>query len=527
MDPLALLKKLTAALDVRQKAVAQAEAWWSGEHPIPAPPPNTAAATDAEAKRAFEKMARLGVTNFLAPVVDVPAAKLRVEGFRFGQSPTGTDSEAWEIWQRNHLDADSDMGNHTALKTGQTFALVWAGADGKAEITIEDPAQTIVMYAAGSRRRRAAGLKRWVGEDGRTCATLYLPDAIYKYRSTSAPASGLVLPSSLGDWEPREVAGEEWPLPNPLGEVPLVEGRANAPMRASQFGGGVPEFQKQINEQRRINQTVVNMLVTMDYQSFRQRWVTGWDYPTNPDGTADKAALQKASAARLWTFKDENVKVGEFSQADLRPFLDAVTAWVKVIASTSGTPPYAFLLGDMINVAADSLARIEGIQTGKVKAHARAFGDFWAKEVMRLALKVEQNPKAADPSTSVVWGEFEERTATEQGNLATIFKNLGAPLEVVFAMLPGVSQQEAARWVTQQAADAILGTLATGGDPSQPDFGQIKAQADAFAALFRAGVDPEDAASRVGLEGLKLSGGVPITLRFPNEVTEDLGLEDG
>jgi hypothetical protein len=474
IDPKLLLTKLSLELDKRAKAVKEATDWYEGRHPIPDPPPNTSAAVDREAHAAFVAMSRLAITNFLPPIVDVPAAKLHVEGFRFSESPTSTDVDAWTIWGRNHLDGDYGLVRDAALQTGQGFVLVWPDKDGKAEITVEDPAQTIVVYEAGSRRRRAAGLKRWVDEDGRTLATLYTPTAIYKFQSRGT-ASGLIIPGATGfdSWTEREVPDEPWPLPNPFGEVTLVETRANPPLKAALYGGGQPEFTKQLNEQRRINQTVMNMLVTMEYQAFRQRWVTGWDYPTLPDGTPDRAQIQKASAARMWTFKpgedgDEPIKVGEFSQADFRPFIDATLMWVKVMASTSGTPPYAFLLGDMINVASDSLARIEGIQTSKVRDHGRTLGAD-AAEVIRLALLVENNPKANDPAIRTVWGEFEERTATEQANLAVQAKSLGAPDDVVFAMLPGVDQAEALRWVQQnRAARLIEDALAPEIDPEPP-----------------------------------------------------------
>jgi hypothetical protein len=353
VDPLALLLRLSKALDARAENVHKFRKWYTGEHPCPDPPPGTAATVDSEAKRAFRAMAELSVMNFLGTVADVKAEGLAVEGFRFGDSPTSSDADAWTIWQRNHLDADSDLAHGAALQTGQSFALVWVGRDGLAQITVEDPSQCIVLYAAGSRRIRAAGLKRWLDDSGRTFATVYTPDAIYKWQSTTVVSiSGqLILPDGPTKWEPRETPGETWPLANPLGVVTLVELPVNATLRPTSYGGGRPEFAGQIVDQRRINQTVMNLLVTMDYQSFRQRWVTGWDYPTLDDGTPDKKALMKASAARLWAFSEDDatgdggIKVGEFAQADFQPFLSAIDMWVKAIAAGSGTPPYAFLLG--------------------------------------------------------------------------------------------------------------------------------------------------------------------------------------
>lgn len=458
---LALLEKMCKALDARQAAVKEAEAWYDGDHPIPLPPPGTAATVDREARIAFDAMAKLGITNFMPPVVDVPAASLHVEGFQFGASPISTDKEAWEIWQRNHLDADSDLANHGALKTGQTPVIVWADADGKATITVEDPSQCIVMYEAGSRRKRFAGLKRWKDEDGHLNATVYLADAIWKFRATQALGSQLYVAGQVSPWGRREVPGEVWPLPNPWGFVAMHELRANPSLKSSLYGGGTPEFIKQLPEQRKINLTTHNLLVTMEHQSFRQRWVTGWGAPTKPDGSPDTDALKRASAARVWVFEGDNddehgggVRVGEFSQADFRPFIEVTTSFVKVIASTSGTPPYAFLLGDMINVAGDALARIEGIKLGKAKSHARFFGEDWS-DVVRSALRVEGNAKAADMGASVVWGEFEQRTATEQANLAVQKKALGVPMQAVLATLPGVSQQQAERWVIDTAANEM------------------------------------------------------------------------
>lgn len=470
MTPLEWLEKLHEALDKRAASVAEARAWYDGDHPIPEPPPNTPATSDAEARKAFNAMAKLAVTNFLPPVVDAPAQKLRIEGFRFSRDSTAADRDLWDIYRRNHLLTDGPLTIHEAIQTGQSFFMVWPGADGLAEITVEDPACTIVAYAAGSRRVRAAAFKRWLGEDGHLYANLYLPGEIYKYRSKQRDGSALIVPGTSEyrtHWEIREVPGEMWPVAHPYG-VPIVEGRVNAPLRAAPFGGGRPQFAKQITTQRRINRTVMGRLVTEDSQSFRQRWATGWDYPTLEDGTTpDKAALQKASAARLWAFDDPDVSVGEFSQADFQPFLKAVQEDVKVLAAQSATPPYAFLLGDMINVASDSLARIEGSHLATVRALADQLSEAFV-EVMRLALSVEGDPRAADPSLSVVWGEFEQRTATEQANLAQIMAGLGAPAEKVYAALPGVDAAEAARWAEQATSDLLLASALTSDAPQAP-----------------------------------------------------------
>lgn len=446
--------RLLKALDSRASLVAEREAWYSGDHPIPTPPPGTLARTDNEARAAFNAMARLAVTNMTQTVVDVPAEKLLVEGFRFGESPTSTDQAAWRIWQRNQLDADHILTNTEALKVGSAPVLVWPGMSGLAEVHVEDPAQAIVAYLPGSRRTREAALKRWTDDDGSVFVTLYTPTAIYKWGRADRPGAA-------GQWTERQGESDSaWPLPNPLGVVPMVEVRANHGLKASPFGGGLPEFQSVIVDQQRLNATVMGMLITQEHQAFRQRWASNWDYPTLEDGTTpDKAAMLRAAASGLWALQPSDdmrdVKVGEFSQADFRPFIDVIGMWMKVIAAKSGTAPHAFLLGDLVNVASDALARIDARMAAKVRRHHAEMADPW-EEVMRLALAIEGDPKAADTSSSIVWADPVERTATEQNMSATTRQSVGAPKRAVFEALPGVDAQEAERWTIEVEAEALL-----------------------------------------------------------------------
>lgn len=57
-------------------------------------------------------------------------------------------------------------------------------------------------------------------------------------------------------------------------------------------------------------------------------------------------------------------------------------------------------------------------------------------------------------------------------------------------------------------------------DDGIPDGAISQEQALTFGSLVRSGADPEDAARRVGMNGLKLTGGVPVTLRPPIAVQE-------
>lgn len=532
IDPRSELHRLLAALDARATKVREADDWYTGNHPLPEPPANTSAATDLESRQAFQTMARLSVTNFLAPVVDGVASRLKLEGFRGDQS-----TRVWDLFKRSDMDIDSLLVFAAALRTGSAMVTVWPGDDGRPEISIEDPEQCIVSYWAGSRRKRRSALKVWVDEDGRQLATLYLADAIYKFVGP-ARSQLIEIAGVGGEWQPR---GEDWITLNPLRVVPMVELRANHSTKAAMFGGGRPEFHLATNDQKRLNEAVLKMLIMMEHQAWRQRWVTGWDYPVLPDGSPDKDKMHRASAARLWTFYNdgspnmdsEPIRVGEFSQADFRPLLEVIENDARAIASITYTPPYAFLLGNMINVAADSLARIEGVHIDKVRTHARFFGRDLV-EIAMLALMCEGESRDAVLAMDYVpvFGEFEARTGAEQAQIAQAARGLGVPLQSSFAMLPGVDEDQAARLAREARAEQMQQGLferQAGADaPDAPattdDPAALKAKADALGALVRAGVEFDSAKDLVGLPGAVSSGGVPVALRFPS--TDATTLED-
>lgn len=456
--------RLLKQLDDRAKAVAVLTKYYEDGGPLPPRPPGL----DGEQARAeYDRLCRLSVANWMGVIADAPASRLTVVGFRFGEQTTG-DGDVWSIWQRNQLDADSGLTHTEALKTGQAFALVWDDGTGKAEITVEDPSQMIVAYEPGSRRRRAAALKRWRSEDT-VYAVLYLPDGIYKW---SAPASKSDLASRPSQpWRPWQPPSDDsWPVNNPLRKVPVVELRANPRLAPAEFGGGRSEFAGVTADQDRVNKSLFDRLVTQEYMGFPQRWIKGWDYPRTPDGQVDKQAMLKVSQSRVWTFQDEEVAVGQFSAADFTAFIRAVEFDIATMAATTFTPPYYHPFGDMVNISAESIKAIEAGFIAKCEAHSLNFGEGW-EEVIRLALEVEGDSRSEDLSSQVIWRDIENRTWAQTVDAVLKMKDLGVPERALWEMLPRFTPQDGARWEAMRAQDALFGALQalpTTSEPSAP-----------------------------------------------------------
>lgn len=438
--------RLLLKLDEQAKRVAVNEAYVDGRHPLPEPPKNMHADAWAEAKRAFETLSKLGVTNLCPLIAKAPSNRLQVVGFQFGEDIAG-DADVWRTWQTNHLDADSRLVHDTALQTGQAFVLVWPGPtpDVEPSITCEHPSCMIVAYEQGSRWKRAAALKRWTDESGRVFVTLYTPEYLFKWQTRSTrPNYSEAMGSTT--WDPRTPENEPWPLPNPLGMVPVVEFAVNVNLKPRPFGGGHAEFEPVLSIQDRVNKTVFDRLVTAESQAFRQRYTIGWEIPLDPEtNQPDPRYVFKASRTQLANFP-EGTTVGDFAQADFSPFMQAVEDDVRWMAVITNTPP-AYLPVDMKNLGADTLTQTNAGYIAKTQAHRDGFGESW-EEVARLALTAKNDPRAADPTSQVMWRDIEVHTLAEVGDF--IVKLRGTlPLPELLARVPGSTPQSIKRWMEQ------------------------------------------------------------------------------
>jgi len=445
--PLWWVDKLAAELRARRPEIETSDAYYRGDHPL--------AFASQKFRVAFGGLFGGFADNWCELVVDAVEERLNVEGFRFGEDRTG-DRDAWAIWQRNGLDADSQIAHTEMLVCRESFALVWADSDGLAEVTIEHPSQTIVAYQAGSLRKRAAGLKLWVDDDGTELATLYLPDAIYKFRGARRIyGTDAVTGSYLSQWTPRQGRGETWPLVNPLGVVPLVPLRNRPRLLAPP----VSEIARVIPLQDAINKTVADMLVASEYGAFKQRWATGLDIPVDP---ATKEPVQPFDAAvdRVWTNENPNGKFGEFDQTNLENFVKAIELLVQHVASQTRTPPHYFALGGQFP-SGESIKSAETGLVAKVRRKMRHVGESW-EEVMRLCFAIEDDARSEVVAAETIWADPESRSEAQHVDALTKLRAIGVPDEQLWEDA-GYSPQQIERFKTmhnEQSQRSSAGDLA-------------------------------------------------------------------
>jgi hypothetical protein len=288
-------------------------------------------------------------------------------------------------------------------------------------------------------------------------ATVYLPDAIYKFQAPK-PRQGVV---GKPRWVARDVDGEPWPAPNPLGVVPLVE----IQNRPDLLGNAMSEIEDVLDIQDRINKTLIDRLMAQEFSAFRQRWMTGYEVPTDENGQPVEPF--KAAVDRLWVIEDENVQIGEFSATDLKPYLSAVESDVRDMAARTRTPSQ-YLLGVMVNISGDALKAAESGLVSKVLQRRRPFGEAF-EEVVRLYLQAAGDTRDLD-ALEIIWHNPEFRTEGELVDALMKMSTLGVPQEALWERW-GASQTEIAQWREQrdQAAQRVMaGDMAALYGPKPP-----------------------------------------------------------
>lgn len=384
--------------------------------------------------------------NWCQIVADAPEERCTVEGFRLNDA-TASDKAAWDIWQRNGLDAESQIAHLESLIAGVSYILVAPG-DPVAEITIEHASEMIVATAPGSRRQRLAALKQW--DDGsKTYATLYLPGFIYKWEAPS------VLVGVPKQWVKREPAAETWPMKNAFGEVPVVALRNRPRLRVV----GQSELVGVLPMQDAVNKLVADMLTASEFAAFIQRWATGIELEEGDDGKP--ISPWKVGIDKILTMENPDARFGQFSASDLGNYVKAIELIVQHIASQTRTPPHYFYLSGQFP-SGESIKSAETGLVAKAKRKMRHWGEAW-EDVIRLAFATQADgPEAFDAET--IWGDPESRTESEHIDAIVKKKAIGVPDEQLQEDA-GYSPQQIRRFKGMAAQATLLNPFP---QPPQP-----------------------------------------------------------
>lgn len=396
------LERLGKQLDARARLMRPLQDYYDGRQPLQM--------ASREFRDTFGNRFANWNDNFCGLVVQAVEERVTVEGFRFGSKDA--DRKAWSFWQANKMDAQSQKAHREAFIKGDCPVIV-APSDAGPVIRVQKPEEVVVAYDDDP-LIRAVAMKRWKTPDEREYATLYYPDRIEKY----------VWADRDGEWTPRTIDGEDWPMPHDLGVVPVVP-VVNDPdldnVGHSEISGVMPM-------QDVLNKLFVDLLVASEYASFRQRWATGLEIPTDPE-TGRPVEPFKASVERVWSTAVPDAKFGDFEQTDLSGVISSIETTIQHIASKTRTPPHYLLGQSGAFPSGESLKSTETGLVAKARRRMRDFGEAW-EEVERLCFRASGNQaKGTFTAAETVWRDPESRTEAEHVDALTKLTSIGVPEE--------------------------------------------------------------------------------------------------
>lgn len=380
-----------------------------------------------------QKIAEMSRVNVLGLAVDSVAQTLYVDGYR-SPSEEG-EAPAWDIWQKNKLDARQIGVHRSALNYGVSYVTVIPGKPVPVIRGIS-PRNLTVVYGEDDDWPMWALEKRRSAETNKTLYRLFDDEMTYWVsvantvaRNPAAvyPAANSVIEQPIGI---EYISAEE----HGCGVVPVVRFLSKSDLDDEVAS----EFDNLKHLQDQIDLTTFGLLVVQHYGAFPQKWIAGWLAETEEDQV-------KVGAHKVLTFEDPDTKLGQFEAADLGGYIASRRDTLKNLAAIAQMSENA-LRGELVNLSAEALEAAKDQERRKLFEKETMFGESW-EQTLELAGQEAGVEMASD--AEVRWKDMEMRTfaATVDG-LGKMAQMLGIPVEEIWERVPGATQQEIARWKT-------------------------------------------------------------------------------
>lgn len=436
----------------------------------------------------YRLLAKRSVTNLTKFIVDTPAQGMYVDGFRRGESTGGERKDAkkaiqpeWRHWQKSRLDARQSAIYRGALTFGHSFTVTEKIDDEVATRGLSALRTTAIYEDAANDDNPLAALHvvRWPAKKGRTDSSgsevieepgiAILWDRKNRYDISFKDADKItvtkVKPHGLKD---------QCPVTRFAAAIDL-EGRC------------VGVIEPMIPLQDRLNQSVMDLLVSQSGSSFKVRTVTGMAPPMQtkplrefPAGDGPGALYEdpadplrvttpdfgeivgqaivldsngkpipesvEVNAKRMLFAKDKEVKFGTLDETPLDGFIASIEMTFKHISALTQTPPH-YLLGQIANLSAEAMTAAETALQRKTAEMRASFGESWER-VFRIAAALSGDESLAeDYSGEVLWRDMEGRSLAQAADAyGKLAESLGIPKRGLWDRVPGVTPGELDKW---------------------------------------------------------------------------------
>ena len=272
----------------------------------------------------------------------------------------------------------------------------------------------------------------------------------------------------------------------------------NRPRTADRYGRS--ELNPVIPLSDAATKLATDMMVAAEFHSIPLRGVFGVGPEDFQDEKGNRQTALQAIMGRLLAINDSSAKAFEFAASQLTNFQSAISQLAELVASMSGLPP-AYLGQVTQNPAsADAIRSSESRLVKRAERKQRPLGGSWEQtgRLVRRFQSGEWDPALRRLET--VWRDASTPTIAQSAD-AAVKKYAGGivPLRQTREDL-GYTQVQIERMEEAAGAPGV-------------DLQAI----EAVGQLFRAGFEPADSLSKLGLPLIKHTGALPVTVQPPEE----------
>lgn len=459
---------------------------------------------------AFQKKA---LTNFGAIACASRANRIRYRDVTVAGDPQGEASvTARRIARDNRLPMQIRTAVWNMLTARRGYLVSGAGDDSKAVITAERPelfyAEPDPIYPWKVR----AAIKVWRDTIEVTDHALVWIRGLrqeFVRPSHSDQATQRVRITAVGGW-------------SPLGEPDVYDGDPPVWILDRDDGLGFVEPHTDLID--RLNTMRLERLSVMAIQAFRQRAIKkDKDAPPLPEVDQsgkpfDLAGLLEAAPGVFWDLP-EGYEIWESTPTDIRQMLEAEKEDTRSLAAVLGVN-WSIFMPDSANQSATGAEKSDNIEVSDCEAMIDRI-TLAVVACLLTSLRIE----GVEPEGTIEVNFVPPASVTmaEQFDALTKGQSTGMALETLQKYILGWSADMIAEDAANRARVGALTAMASltrvpaaanqqaptaADDPEQSEAEDIKRKADAMGVLIRAGVDPADAADRVGLSGVRFRPGL-------------------
>jgi hypothetical protein len=438
-----------AVQTIRLKAYQSYLDYYEGKHPL-------AFATDKYRTTFWRLFSRLS-DNLCLSVVDVQTERLEIVGFTSNRAREVEETdpedegtviatrlvdppaeEAWNLWEQQDLDLVADEAHRDAVMYGDGFLM--AGDDGR--LYPQEPRQMAVRYSSSRPGELEAGAKMWLETNDHWRVTVYLPGVVERWESINPHQEGIPTPE-------REQSYRLLSRDAAAARVPIIH------FANKKFSGyGASELEPVLPIQDALNKALCDLVVAMEYQAFKQRWITGVEVEIDPDTGQPKAFRADHGPGHFLAIPGEDVDVGEFDAADMGPFLSVIRDLRGEIARVTGIPLHYFFVTSAESPSGEALKVGEMRFTKKTKKQQRLFGRQWER-ALAMSLDLSDSAVEVDDELDLnaVWSDETPRSESEVMDVLSKKMAIGVPIEQL-QKEAGYDDDQIASWAKQRAANA-------------------------------------------------------------------------